>query len=390
MATEHEPVEICGAGPAGLAAAITIARAGGRAVVYERRPDVGMRFHGDFQGLENWTVEQDVLEEMESIGIAPSFDHVAFNEYCVFDAQARQYLCRSRKPLFYLVRRGPVEGSLDMALKDQAHALGVEIRFNARVDHLPNGGVAATGPHAADAIAAGYVGDSDMPNGAYSVLSDSLAPRGYAYLLVNAGRATIATCLFDDFHNERIYVDRTVAFFRRALGFEMEHPRRFGGAVHFSLPRMARQGSAHVAGEAAGFQDAAWGFGMRFAILSGHLAALSCLGDQASHCRTMWRRLVGLQKASIVNRLLYTRFGDRGYAALARRMSRADDGRVWMHRYARTRCWKSAFARTAWWAIRNRQANVACFKEGCDCTLCRCQREQRRDEAVAALKHAAY
>ncbi|HFD80676.1 MAG TPA: NAD(P)/FAD-dependent oxidoreductase, partial [Gammaproteobacteria bacterium] len=56
-------VKISGAGPAGLAAALAVLGAGGRARVYERRSEVGGRFHGDFQGLENWTLEQDVLEE---------------------------------------------------------------------------------------------------------------------------------------------------------------------------------------------------------------------------------------------------------------------------------------------------------------------------------------
>lgn len=39
-------IEISGAGPAGLAAALVIAKAGGRAVVHEHNADVGGRFHG--------------------------------------------------------------------------------------------------------------------------------------------------------------------------------------------------------------------------------------------------------------------------------------------------------------------------------------------------------
>jgi 2-polyprenyl-6-methoxyphenol hydroxylase-like FAD-dependent oxidoreductase len=45
-------VSISGAGPAGLAAAMTLARAGVPTVVHEFRHDVGARFHGDFQGRE--------------------------------------------------------------------------------------------------------------------------------------------------------------------------------------------------------------------------------------------------------------------------------------------------------------------------------------------------
>ena len=49
---------------AGLAAALTIAKSGGKAIVHELKGAVGARFHGDFQGLENWTTSEDVLEEL--------------------------------------------------------------------------------------------------------------------------------------------------------------------------------------------------------------------------------------------------------------------------------------------------------------------------------------
>ena len=63
------PVSISGAGPAGLAAAMTLARAGVPSVVREFRHDVGARFHGDFQGIENWTTPGDVFEELADLGL---------------------------------------------------------------------------------------------------------------------------------------------------------------------------------------------------------------------------------------------------------------------------------------------------------------------------------
>jgi len=101
-----QPVLISGAGPAGLAAALTVASAGGRAIVYERNADVGSRFHGDFQGIENWTTRQDVLDELQAIGLDLAFEASPYREAVFYDLEGREYPYRSPCPLFYLVRRG--------------------------------------------------------------------------------------------------------------------------------------------------------------------------------------------------------------------------------------------------------------------------------------------
>ena len=218
---DRAAIHVSGAGPSGLAAALTATRAGRQVIVYERSRDVGHRFHDDFQGLENWTAEGDVIEELGALGIYPTFEHTPVREAVIFDPHHQAHTFRSPRPLFYLVRRGSSAGTLDSSLKAQAVTRGVQIRFGEAQHHLPEGGVVAEGPHGSDAIAVGYVFETEAADGAYAALSDQLAPQGYAYLLLVQGRGTVASCMFDDFHNEKVYLERTVAYFREKVGFDL-------------------------------------------------------------------------------------------------------------------------------------------------------------------------
>ncbi len=115
-------VEIAGAGIAGLTAAIILARAGRQVVVHEAQKGVGYRFGGDFQGLENWTTREDVLQSLESLGLATDFTAFPCRNGTAFDPDGNRYEINSREPLFYLVERGPGPGTLDDALLRQARS----------------------------------------------------------------------------------------------------------------------------------------------------------------------------------------------------------------------------------------------------------------------------
>ena len=337
-----DPLEIVGAGPAGLAAALTAARAGRAVTVYERRADCGSRFHGDLQGLENWTTRADVLEELAEMGIAPTFDHAAIRNALFFDADGRERSVRSGRPTLYLVRRGPGPGTLDQSLKAQALAAGVGIRFLEAPGDLPRGGIRTPGPDRCDALDVGYVFETDMPDGVFVALSERLAPKGYTYLLVSRGWGTVATCIFADYANVYEYRERCRDFFERRVGLRMQAPRTFGGTGNVRARPIVRSGDTLYAGEAAGLQDALWGFGMRYALVSGHMAARAVLA-RAPHQydRSISRRFAGSLRTSIVNRYFYERMGDSGYARILRHFGRAADARDWLRGVYAPRLWKT-------------------------------------------------
>jgi flavin-dependent dehydrogenase len=327
-------IEIAGAGPAGLAAAITLARAGRAVIVHEAQAAVGHRFKRDLQGLENWTTRQDALAALRDLGITTAFRMLPCCQGTAFDAWARAYAVRSDEPFFYMVERGPGPDTLDTALLRQAVELGVEVRFHSRVQPGQGAAIYATGPKAADTIAVGYHFDTRMPDGFWVICDDSLAPRGYAYLLVMGGKGTVKSCMFTRFEQKALYVRRTVEAFERLVGLEMIDPRAHGGVGNFHIPASARSGTNAQVGELAGFQDALWGFGMRTAITSGVIAARSLLeGDNYDR---RWRQELGaLMATAMVNRALYSRGGNRGYRWLLRQLAGHPDPRMLLHRYYR-------------------------------------------------------
>jgi flavin-dependent dehydrogenase len=372
-------IHVVGAGPAGLSAALTAVSSGARVVVSERRGAAGARFHGDLQGIENWTTEADVLEELASIGIEPSFPLHPVREGLFFDPDGREYFYRSARPVLYLARRGPEKGSLDRALEEQARARGVTIRFGEHSARLPEGGIVAGGPRGADAISVGWVFETDMPDGIFAAMSEQLAPGGYAYLLVAGGRGTVASCLFRSFAREREYRERTVEFFQKRAGLRMREPIPFGGAGNTFVPATARQGRILFAGEAAGFQDSLWGFGIRIAILSGHLAARALLAGAPEQYDRLWReRLGGLLRASLVNRCLYGRLRDAGYRLLLRSIARSRDPRERLRKHYAESPPRRLFYPVARRLVVSARSDPVCPVGGCSRIWCRGHGPDRR------------
>jgi flavin-dependent dehydrogenase len=366
----EEVIEIAGAGPAGLAAAITLARAGRRVLVHEASREVGYRFQGDLQGLENWTTERDVLDELREMGLTTAFAHRACREGTAFDAWGQAYPVRSTAPLFYMVERGPGPGSLDTALFEQARALGVEVRFGSRLAELAGPGILAVGPKAADAIAVGYHFETDMTDGFWAICDEALAPQGYAYLLIMNGRGTVKSCMFSGFKQENMHVARTVETFHRLVGLAMTNARFHGGVGNFRIPASALSGRHPMTGEQAGFQDTLWGFGMRLAIGSGVLAAQSLLdgGDYEA----LWRKELGpWLRVSVVNRALYGSLGNEGYR-WALRQQAGRDAREFLHRLYRPSFAKRLLMPWARWRYRGRRRDASCNHVDCACIWCRC------------------
>jgi len=94
-------------------------------------------------------------------------------------------------------------------------------------------------------------------------------------------------------------------------------------------------------GEAAGFQDALFGFGIRYAIGSAALAVEALLAGEPARYESAWRRALGRRfRTAVVNRYLYERLGDGGYGGFLRAVAAAPDVRAWLRRYYGPSLWK--------------------------------------------------
>jgi len=272
-----QTVDIAGAGPAGLAAAIVLARRAHAVRVFERSRNPGSRFNDDLQGLENWSLQEHCLDELRAFGIQPTWWYRPSSGGELYDASLRRGNVRSPRPLFYYVRRGAAcHDSLDNALLRQAQAAGVEICLERKADLAAVQVFAGGRSGRPMAVVRGLTFRTDRPDIACTILSESLAPKGYVYFLVAEGQATLATVLLRRFGESNARLDQAVETIERLYGFRVpSEASRGGGYACFSIPQSCIHSGTLVVGEAAGFQDALFGFGIRSAMVSGALAGIA-------------------------------------------------------------------------------------------------------------------
>lgn len=310
-------IRILGAGLSGLAAATILAKNGKKVEVYEKRKDSGARFDGDFQGLENWTSSSDFFDEMLEWGLDPnSFKSTEFREMSLIHPDDQITTPRSDRIAFRIVERGTDEHCIDQGFKRMALEAGVKIHYNTKAK--PSDCVIiAAGPKDTSAIAFGEVFKTSFPNHVSFQLNDKLAPGAYSYLIVIDGVGLICTCLWRKQKNTSRYLNETIACYEKLYPeLDREPIKRVGGKGDFSIPSTYFGNGQYFVGEAGGLQDFMWGFGMRYAVTSGVMAANSLLNG-TNYDAEIRKNVLPLIKLSATNRMLLDRVGDRGFKRLA-------------------------------------------------------------------------
>jgi flavin-dependent dehydrogenase len=334
------PIRIAGAGPSGLAAAITLARAGFATEVHEAKSATGKRFIGDFQVIENTSEKATIPELLARIGIETNFFFREAMWADFFDHRGRCKRVQSDRPYGYFIRRGVEEGTLDQGLLAQAQALGVEVRFNSRLDPAV-ADIVATGPATPDGLAKEITFHTSLPETIDVYFDHHLSPGGYSYLFVIDGFATFGCAVVADFKNIDNYFDHSLERAQKLRSFRLEETPRAGYSyMNFSLKQAATLGASRYVGEAGGFQDYLFGLGIRYALTSGHLAARSII-EKRSFDELWQRELAGKQEVSLVNRFLYEAGGNFGLSMFVRQAASARDFGRYLASWHAPKWWKS-------------------------------------------------
>lgn len=338
------PILVAGAGPAGLAAAIALARGGREVVVAEKNDDVGKRFIGDWQVLENLSDGEDGLDLLARLGIERNFDLIPQHGATFFDHRLRRSEIASPRPYGYFLRRGPEEGTLDRGLLAQARAAGVKVELSRRLDaaQLETAAVVATGPGTPDGLAREMTFTTNLPDPTVWVLFDHrISPGGYAYLFAVGGKATLGCAIVHDFPAIDRHFDAAAARFREIADYSVSGERTAYSYMNFSLKSTAKAGGRLLAGEAAGFQDYLFGLGIRHALKTGNLAATAIL--EGKDYDALWRGAFGrMPQTSVVNRFLYEVAGNVGLADFVRRAAKASSLKTYLAGWYSDALWKRA------------------------------------------------
>lgn len=179
--------------------------------------------------------------------------------------------------------------------------------------------IVTTGPSSRDiaGIDKGIVFKTTMRDTALLLLNSKAAFKGYAYLLVTKGYGCMCNVVLDKLHTVNTCFEETKKIFSKIVDLHIEEPKNVGGIGSFSAHTLFKRGKTLYVGEAAGLQDFLWGFGMRYAVMSGFLAAKSIITHE-DYEKTAKKYFNHKIKASITNRYVWENCRKRHYSLLVK------------------------------------------------------------------------
>ena len=292
-------IKILGAGISGLVAGIILAKNNYQVKIFEKRSRVGSFFKKDVHSLRNYLYDYDVIDEYKRLGIDISNIYPVFKEFRYSPSLKCLEIYSKDKPLFYNFLRGyEDEHSLDNELLKIAKNCGVQIFFNHIIDLGKEINIVATGASSMKIM--GYGGHYKKTSNVNAVpihyfLDNRYAPQGYIYItpFFNEFSLVITTTKIEDKEQLKkrfnAFLENNSIIKKNLENAEFKN--EIFGYASFNIFKSAVKANKLYIGEAAGFLDAATGFGTHYAIISGYLAAKTIINNE--NYNKLWKEYFG-------------------------------------------------------------------------------------------------
>lgn len=278
----RQAVTIAGAGLAGLVAANVLVGAGVQVEVFERKSRLLPSSGAHTEGVRNYR-STDVLDELRSYAfrIAPTSTVLRTIRH------SPHFHNVLHGPAHYLFMRGHEPETVDQILYRRAVDGGARFHFGEAIDP-EEADIAACGPprETFNILGAGYTFSSEGSpldlETAYALFDNDVAPGGYLVVTPGVPFHSIYSVSWNELDFERLLARTEKAFdlpwIREILGTSRWVGKIHGRAFFQRDPiTQAEKNGTRYVGEAGGFQDAVAGFGFRYAVITGSLAAKSIL-----------------------------------------------------------------------------------------------------------------
>ena len=272
-------IKIAGAGISGLSASIFLAMENFHVQVYEARPTIGSFFSNDIHSLRNYLYDEDILSQYNEFGLSISPAYPIYNQIRFAPNLKKIKIYSNHEPLFYNFFRGNVNvNSLDRHLYSLALSKKVKFYFNSPIKNN-DADIIATGSPKTMVSGYGwhYQNVKNLePHTNYIFWDNNYAPGGYIYIVPYGDEASVAIVAFNK--KETLNLEKKFnALIKnhtiiKNLLDGAKPKNMISGFACYGDSALLRKNNLKI-GEAGGFLDAATGFGVHYAILSGYMAA---------------------------------------------------------------------------------------------------------------------
>lgn len=318
---KNKSISIAGAGIAGLISALILKKNGFQPILYEKSSHCGKNRYGDFEGLETWNFNSNPIQKLNKLGIKTKFNYNAFDHFDIHIPEKQSIQIKSPETFFYMIRRGNKPGDIDYEFQKQAQDEGIEINFNTKLD-IKKADIIATGSKNAKAYIQGVVFKTSLHNQVHLILGNQIAPYGYGYLIIIDGEATLAVAYKNKDKKHKYILNNILEYSSNYIGINIPNYKEFSGYGSFSYKHNKKDdlGRLYI-GEAGGFQDYLFGFGIQYAIESAVLAAESYINNQSFDI--LWeKKLRSYMKVSYRNRKFFEKLNDQHFYLICKQISK--------------------------------------------------------------------